>query len=234
MAHKNKNYDYRALKKALSKYFKFSFRTPVKKDFTPQQKAAITRKYEKIYPYIDGNFNPNKDEVSFLKYPTGSKLPGVDGIRTDTGLFYKWPQAQLKKSRIQKNRWLVVINPKIKRGAKIMQKRRDVFFPFPPSVINDIDKIRYYVELLVDKYRPHDIMWAIKEKRERVIYDPQLFDLYFSNAFLHESDEDILESDEYNEMDTVERGDIWKRKKMRKKHEEMPDYYIGVFFVYYL
>jgi hypothetical protein len=233
---KNKsNFDYRAIKKALSKYFKFSFKTPHKsKDFTPQQKAAITRKYLKVLPYIDGNFNANKDEVTFLKYPKGQKLAGVDGVRTDTGLFYKWPQAELKKSKLQKNKWLVVVNPKIQRGAKLMQKRRDVYFPFPPSVLHDIRRIREYVEKLKEKYRPHDIMWAIKEKRERVIYDPELFDLYFSNAFLKESDDEILDSDEYAEMDTVERGDIWKRRKMRKKHEDTPDYYIGVFFVYYL
>lgn len=229
------DYNYRELKKALSKYFKFSFKTPhYTKDFTPQQKAAITRKYHKIFPYIDGNFKPLNDEVTFLKYPKGKKLAGVDGVRTDTGLFYKWPQAQLKKSRLEKNKWLVVVNPKVQRGAKLMQKRRDVYFPFPPSVISDINRIRAYVEMLKNKYRPHDIMWAIKEKRERVIYDPELFDLYFSNAFLQESYEEILQSDEYAEMDTVERGDIWKRRKLRKKHEDTPDYYIGVFFIYYL
>lgn len=231
----NTNFNYRAIKKALARYFKFTFKTPHKsRDFTPQQKASITRKYLKILPYVDGNLNPLTDEVTFLKYPRGHKLPGVDGIRTDTGLFYKWPQAELKKSKLQKNRWLVVVNPKIQRGAKIMQKRRDVFFPFPPSVMYDIRKLRVYVEKLKEKYRPHDIMWAVKDKRERVIYNPDLFDLYFSNAFLEESDSEILESDEYADMDTVERGDIWKRRKMRRKHSEMPEYYIGVFFVYYL
>ncbi len=226
--------DYRAIKKALSKYFEFSFKTPRgKKDFTPQQKSAISRKYRKIFPYIDGNFKPNTDEITFLKYPKDSKLPHVDGVRTDTGIFYKWPKAEVKRSRLEK-KWLVVINPTIKKGAVMIQKRRDIFFPFPDSVITDINRVKKYVAQLVEKYKPHDIMWAIKEKRERVQYDPELFDLYFSQSFLEETDEEILESDEYNELDSVEKGDIWKRRKMRQKHEDMPDYYIGVFFVYYL
>ena len=234
MAKKKKSYDYRALKKALAPYFKFTFKTPPKKDFTPQQKAAITRKYLKIAPYIDGNFKPLSDEVSFLKYPKGSKLRGVDGIKTDAGIFYKWPKAELKKSKIEKNKWLVVVNPKIPKGAKMVQKRRDVYFPFPPSVMQSITAIRSYVEKLKDKYHPHDIAWAIQDKRERVRYDPDLFDLYFSNSFLSGSDEDVLESEDYQELDSVERGDIWKRRKMRQKHTDTPDYYIGVFFIYYL
>lgn len=234
MTRKSTNYNYRALKKALSKYFKFSFKTPVKKDFTPQQKSAITRKYLKIAPYIDGNFNPLIEEISFLKYPKGGKLPHVDGIRTDVGLFYKWPQAELKKSKLEKNKWLVVVNPKIPRGAKMIQKRRDVFFPFPNSVMDDINKIRAYVDRLASKYKPHDIAWAIEDKRARVMYEPELFDLYFSSAFLSGSDEEILDSDEYQDLDAVERGDVWKRRKMRHKHENAPDYYIGVFFIYYL
>lgn len=227
-------FNYRLIKKYLSKYFHFSFRAKPNKDFTPQQKSAITRKYLKIIPYIDNNFNPNTEEVTFLKYPKGSRLPGVDGVRVDTGLFYKWPQAKLARSKKEKNKWLVVVNPKIKRGQQLIQKRRDVFFPFPKSIRDDILKIKRYVDVLVEKYRPHSIMWSALDKRERVMYDPELFDLYFSNAFVNESEKEVEDELDEEGLDFIERTDVWKRRKMRKKHEDMPDYYNGVFFVYFL
>lgn len=232
-------YNYRQLYKELRKYFEFSFKLPQhKKDFSPQQKSAITRKYTKIYPYIDGNFKPDLTEITYLKYPKTStgfnRLKGVDGIRTDFGLFYKWPQAQLKKSKIEKNRWLVVVNPKIKKGQRLVQKRRDIFFPFPDSIKGDINRIQSYVERLKEKYHPHDIMWAVHGQRERTRYEPELFDLYFSNSYLKETDEQILNSEDYEDMDSVERSDLWKRRKMRKKVDDDYNFYIGVFFIYYL
>lgn len=217
MKKKKASFDYRAIYKMLKKYFDFSFKIPHhKKDFTSQQKSAITRKYLKVIPYLDSNWAINKEEVTFLKYPKNSKLPGVDGIRTKSGLIYKWPQAKLAKSKIEQNKWLVVVNPKIKKGAQMVQKRRDIFFPFPKSIRDDILKIQRYVDMLVEKYKPHSIMWSAASKRERVSYDPELFNLYFSSAF------DDTPTDKY------------KRDKMRKKHEDMNDYYNGVFFIYFL
>lgn len=234
MSKAQNKYDYKALKKYLAKYFHFSFRAKPGKDFTPQQKAAITRKYLKIFPYIDNNFKPNTDEVTFLKYPKGSKLPGVDGVRTDTGLFYKWPKAVLRKSAKEKNRWLIVVNPKLKRGGKLVQKRRDIFFPFPPRVRHDINLIKKYVDLLIEKYRPHSIMWSTTQQRDRVMYDPELFNLYFSSTFLDETPDELDEDEDFEEMDFIERADVWKRRKMRKKFNEDNEYYNGVFFVYFL
>lgn len=226
---------YRAWFKVLRAYYVFGFGLPhYRKDFTPQQKSSISRRMAKLFPYFDNNFNIDKSEYTFLKYPEGSKLPHIDGVRTDAGIIYKWPQASLKKSRIEKNKWLVVINPTIRRGMKLMQKRRDVFFPFPPSVIKSIDRIQDYVALLMEKYKPHDIMWNTSGKRERVQYDPELFSLYFSNAFLEQTDDELKNDEDFQEMDFIEKTDVYKRRSMRKKHEDTPDYYTGVFFIYYL
>lgn len=180
MKKNQKNFDYRALKKALSKYFKFNFKLHAKKKLTPQQKSAITRKFQKIYPYIDGNFNPNTSDVTFIKYPKGSTLPNIDGVRTDAGVFYKWPQAELIKNKNKKNSYTVVVAPKILKGATLMEKRRDYFYPFPKSIVDSIDKIKVFVEMLKNKYNPHDIMWSTRDLRERQAYLPETFDLYFS------------------------------------------------------
>lgn len=235
MSKKRDVIDYRALKKGLDRYHHFNFSAPRKnKSFKPQQKSALTRMYKKIAPYINSDFSLDSKHITFLRYPEHSTLPHIDGIRTSRGLFYKWPQAKLKKSLIEKHKWLVVVNPKVKKGQTLVQKRRDIFYPFPDRVINDIEKIQKYVDLLVEKYKPHDVMWSILDKRERNRYNPEIFDLYFSNYFLEESEEEILDSEEYEEMDFTEKAEVWKRRKMRHKHSEMPEYYNGVFLVYYL
>lgn len=228
---KKKPIDYRALKKVLNRYYDFTFKSPrTNKDFSPQQKAAITRKWKKIFPYLERDGSIDKDEVSFLRYPEKSKLPHIDGVRTDRGIIYKFPQAQLKKTRDGKT--VVVVNPKIKKGLTMVQKRRDIFFPFPPSVQTDIRKIEKWVDKLKEKYGPHDIMWGYSGKRERTRYDPELFNMYFAAETFW--DEDYEKSDEFSELDFVEKVDVWKTRKFRRKHEETPNFYNGVFFVYYL
>lgn len=228
---KKKPVDYRALKKVLNRYYDFTFKTPRSgKDFTPQQKSAISRKWKKIVPYIQGDGSIDKDEVSFLRYPEHSKLPHIDGVRTDRGIIYKFPQAELKKTRDGKT--VVVVNPKIKKGLTMVQKRRDIFFPFPPSVQKDIRKIEKWVDQLKEKYGPHDIMWGYSGKRERTRYDPELFNMYFSEENLW--DENYEETEDFENLDFVEKIDVWKTRKFRRKHEETPNFYNGVFFTYYL
>jgi hypothetical protein len=277
-----KQIDYRALKKALSKYFDFSFKLHAKRKVTPQQKSAITRKFQKIYPYIDGNFNPLNDEVTFIKYPKGSTLPNIDGIRTDAGIFYKWPQAELIKNKDKKNSYTVVVAPKILKGATLMEKRRDYFYPFPKSIIDNIDKIKIFVDKLKEKYNPQDIMWSTRDLRERQAYMPETFDLYFSpflstlekpEKFLFDAtyiqakeieaikesekseeseeseeikeptifndidnmtDGEILDNDDYNDLNKHDQAQLWKVRKMRQKHAKKDNYYNGVFLIYYL
>lgn len=241
---KTQSTNYHSLKKALAPYFKFSFKAPPKnKQFKNQQKSAIVRAFNKISEYLNKDFTVKKNEVTFLKYPVKpkvSKLPHVDGVRTSKGLFYKMPFASLKQLRDSK-KWVVVVNPKIKRKKRrfvedefvdydvLVQKRRDIFFPIPEKYLTDINKIKHYVHQLREKYRPHDIMWSYSGKRERVRYEPELFDMYFSNIDLIDE-----KSNEFSELDIVEKTDVWKTKKFKKKYNETPNYYNGVFFVYYL
>jgi hypothetical protein len=223
---KAQSIDYRALKKSLSLYFHFTFRAPAKnKDFKPQQKSALIRAFNKIAEYINDDFKVKKDKYTFLKYPTKprkSLLRGVDGVRVHTGLFYKHAKASIKKLKFPKGKYVVVVNPTVthivsKSGIEYpveMQKRRDLFFPIPKKYLTDINKIKAYVDSLREKYGPHEIMWSYAGTRERVRYDPALFDLYFSDS-----------GDESFE---------YKGKKFRETLEKNPNFYNGVFFIYYL
>lgn len=254
--------DYRALYKALRKYFVFSFPLPRgKKGFTPQQKSAITRKYEKIRPYIKADFTPDLENISFLKFPEHSTLPHVDGVRTDVGLFYKYPQAELKLSKIEKNKWLVVVNPKIRKGAQMIQKRRDVFIPFPKSVLHDPNKIADFVNKIRVKYRPHGIQWGLEHSTSRSLFDIEKLNLYISggedNDFdfirqlaeraerqyknLHSSDDKkreavkkkIIKSDWYLFLDDLQRSDFWAAINYLKSARR-EGVYNGIFLIYYL
>lgn len=238
MAKKKVQYNYRQIFKALRKFFDFSFKIPhYKKDFTPQQKSSITRKYKKLLPYLTNQLTIDTDEVTYLKYPQRSnKLKNIDGIRLDHGMIYKWPQARLIKSPLEFNTYFVEINPKKRYDKKrltMRQKFRDVFIPFPAQILNDLNKIRAFVRYVAEKFHPHEVMWSIKDKRERDKYDPDVFDLYFSNEFLEGDDYDVEENADYQALDFVDRAWVWKRRNMRHKYDRMPNYYNGVFITKY-
>lgn len=239
--------DYRTLKKALNSYHKFSFKTPRKgKDFTPAQKSAITQQFNKLKPYL------NNDTVTWLDYPKGSKLPGVDGARTNKGMFFKYPGASVKYSKKDK-KYHIIVAPKAKRGAQLVQKRRDVLYIFPPSVIGNPERIIDYVAALVEKYSPHDIRWSIAGKRESQRYDKKVFFFYFSVFNLadqngNELDDDELTDDEVDELDATTKAMIYKKRKRLEKmgfaddrwqrrnliEDQDANYYNGVYLVYYI
>lgn len=177
--------DYRALKKVLNQFFTFSFPMPKKgKDFTAQQKSAITRKWEKVAPYLNDKNKIDLTQYSFLKYPeiregVFSRLSNVDGIRTDAGLIYKWPKTTVKESSREKGKFLVVIDPTVKdKYGREQQKRRDVFFPFPEKIKRNINLIQQYVDKLREKYRPQFIQWSYENTRSRIIFDIEKLNLY--------------------------------------------------------
>lgn len=78
--------DYREIKKRLNRYHKFTFRMPRKgKDFTPQQKAAITRAWESYGGFING---VNKNKKAFINASAAQRknLQG-DFYTTNRGVF---------------------------------------------------------------------------------------------------------------------------------------------------
>lgn len=160
----SKPLNYRKMKMILNKYHKFSFNMPRKgRDFKPSQKSAITRLYNK---YIDLIKAVEKDKMTFLKFPKNSKLPGIDGIRSNKGVFYKYPGAEIHKV---KNKYVLVMKYK---------KLREVFLPFPENIVFDVDAIRVWSDLIIPKLDPDYIMWSVNGFRGIQQYDPDVFEFY--------------------------------------------------------
>lgn len=133
------------------------------KDFTPQQKSAITRKYNEYKDLIKA---VDKGEMTFLKYKKYSKLKDVDGIRTSKGVFYKYPGAEIHKV---KNKPVVVIKYK---------KLREVFIPFPENIVFDVEAIRIFADIIVPLLKPDYVMWSVNGFRGIQKYDPDIFEFY--------------------------------------------------------
>lgn len=258
------NNEYRRIYKGLRAFFDFSFKLPYyTKEFTPQQKSAITRKYLRVAPYIDNDFKVNVAEVTFLKYPKGSKLPGVDGVRTNKGLIYKWPKAQVKKSKVEKNKWRVIVRPKVRKGAMLMEKRVDIFIPFPKKILHDVNAISDFVRDIKEKYAPVGIQWGYEGTQRRHVFDIEKLELYIStepedNVFSHTrklveyvvkkyrnimstnelkrkaSQENFINSETYQLLDEPERHDFWAGLNYYRSARRDDFTYNGIFLVYYL
>lgn len=163
---------YRELKKILNAYHKFSFNMPRKgKDFTPQQKASITRTFNKYKDLINSN---RRDNNTFIPFPKGDRLRDVDGVRTNKGLFYKVPHATLTKTRTKTGR--------VKHLVKVeFKKVRELFLPFPDFIKIDLELIKDWVDAKAQKLKPDYIMWSVNGHRATSRYDPDLFNLYITS-----------------------------------------------------
>lgn len=240
MTKRKKSIDYRAAKKVLNQYFHFTFKTPRKgKDFTASEKRIIRRKLEKLSGLIDKSGNLEKG-LSFIPYPKNNnhryktdRLPGVDAIRTNKGLFYKLPGA--KAVRDKKGKYKIVVK---------VGQRKDIFFPFPPSVAGSIERIKDYVEQLKKNYNPEVIRWSTTGRRESNLYAPQLFDGYLTTDYISDDDqenildnidalESFIDSPEFAELEQREQFAEYRKLSMWRKMVDQPTFYNGVFFTWF-
>jgi hypothetical protein len=258
------NNEYRRIYKGLRAFFDFSFKLPHHtKEFTKQQKSAITRKYMRVAPYIDNNFKVKTEEVTFLKYPKRSRLPGVDGVRTNKGIIYKWPKAQVKKSKVEKNQWRVIVRPKVRKGAMLMEKRVDIFIPFPKKILHDIKAIEIFVRQIKEKYAPVGIQWGYEGTQRRHVFDIEKLELYIStedvdNQFSQMRElveyvvkkyklllspdaekrkkaiQKFINSETYQLLDASQRQDFWAALNYYRSARRDDFTYNGIFLVYYL
>lgn len=160
--------DYRSLKEYLNPYVKFSFKMPRRgKDFTPAQKAAITRQFKKYGKIIRAH---KLGEASFLK-KTKEKIPGT--LKTNKGVFFNYPNAKPVKNKKMK---ITLIETKF-------GKRRELYAAFPRHIINDLDKIDKFVNSLIAKYRPDYVRWATPNQQTSHVYDPSIYKLYAARTF---------------------------------------------------
>lgn len=169
--------DYRAIKKFLNKFHNFSFKMPRKgKDFTPQQKSALTKQLNKLNSVTK---SVAKDTAGFLPLSKSElkKLPeNFDFIeKTNKGVFTKFSNPQKVKTKNKKE----PIQVKTKIGV-----REERFFPFP-SDLNTMNKIQKYVNNLIKKYAPNYVRWSVKGYRGGELFSPETFNNYaveFGNA----------------------------------------------------
>lgn len=145
---------------------------PKGRDFTPQQKAAITRQYNKLGELARTNA---KDKNTFIRYKksTGKqyKLRNIEGVRTNQGIFYKYPGAKIAKVE---GKTSIKIN---------YRKMREIFLRFPADIQNNIDLIEIFIEGMLRKYKPDYILWSVNGYQGRVRYAPELFFNYANELF---------------------------------------------------
>ena len=142
------------------------------RDFTPQQKAALTRKANQLGDVIK---SVRGDRASFVNYPKKSKLPGVDGIRTNKGVFFKFPGAKAVKIKITD------ANGRTRQKYSVatsFKKMRELLIPFPKSILGNMDLIIEFVQDQESIYKPDYIMWSVNGNKARHRYVPEVFTLY--------------------------------------------------------
>ena len=171
MAKKSK-IDYRAAKIFLNKFTSFGFRTPRKgKDFTPAQKAVITKKLNELKPAIKATA---KETAGFLRL-TKKQLKEVPEnfdylAKTNNGIFTKFANPE---KTISKKEGLIV---KSKIGV-----RTEKFYPFPLELIS-MPLIQDYVEKLIKKYKPDYVRWSVKGYKGGELFSTETFSMY-AHAF---------------------------------------------------
>lgn len=158
--------DYNNLRARLQPYTSFSFRKRKNENYTPAQKSAMTRMYNRL---IDTIREYENNRYSFI--PTKKRLrKEIDGIRTKKGIFYKFPGARLKKLTVNGRKQYVVVTK--------FKQRRDILFVFPAKIAFNLEAIMDYVDKLVKKWHPDYIMWSRFGMRAGGTYTPLDFYLY--------------------------------------------------------
>lgn len=177
--------DYRQLKKQLNKYHRFSFGMPPKgRGFTPQQKSAITRKYNELKTMLKRTMVKNTATfipVNYNKIPK-KKIKELEGVVTNKGIFFKYPNAEIKRDR--KTKRLIV--------TTTFGKRREIFIPFPDEVKYDFDLIVEFVAKMEKRYKPDYIRWSVYGNAASTLYVPEAFYKYA----MEKSDREIEVEDE--------------------------------------
>ena len=167
---KKSAFDYRAAKKVLNRYHRFSFPMPRKgKDFSPQQKSAITRKFRALQPLILQVVNERASFVPGLRV-----TEDAEGIRTNRGTFIRAPRVTVKKPRKTKKKRPYAVTPIETRFGK----RREIFLPFPSRVKKSQDQIQKFIDYYTRLYRPDYVRWAVKNMLSSHVYDPGQYQLY--------------------------------------------------------
>ena len=164
-------FDYNKMRSKVASYYQFKFRRRKNSNYTPAQKGLIVRTYRRLIESINSYERPEQDSKRYSFIRTKKRMPrGFDGIKTNKGIFYKYPGAKIVRIK-KKGRWVRVIRTQFKM-------RREIFFPFPQKIVHDIEQIIDYVRELTAIYKPDYILWSINGFRGGTPYVPETFFLY--------------------------------------------------------
>lgn len=197
---------YTALKKYLNPYHKFSFNAaPKTGKYTPAQKAAITRAYNKLSDVIESS---KKEKSSFINTQKLKRkdVPPHDGVKTNKGFFFKYPAASLKKT-------IVTTTNKNKKTKKAVYEIfidyskignspfRELYFKFPDDVKTSLESIDNYVEYLKMVWRP----LYVKLSADKRLYATKfnIFEFFSGSgkaAISQSEDEEEMDDDNYDDM----------------------------------
>jgi len=208
--------DYRRAKIMLNKVHNFSFKMPRKgKDFTPQQKSAITRKFNQYADLIKATANEKASFISTKKFKK-SEVENIEGIKTNKGIFFKYPNAEIKKDKNQ-------IIVKTSFG-----KRREIYLPFPKTTAKFMDRITAFVERNSKQYAPDYVRWSVNGYKGSTLFEPEAFNLY-AKDFKLEHGNKYSKTEPYftgvffgfsPEWDEVEEIDNEQNKKAKAKKKK--------------
>lgn len=140
---------------------------PKNKDFTPQQKAAITKQFNKLK---DFNASIAKEKAGFL--PLSKKelknLPeNFDYLeKTNKGIITKFAAPRKVKTKSGD----LIVETKI--GVRVER-----FYPFDPD-LNTMNKIKDHVNKLIKKHKPDYVRWSVKGYRGGEFFSPETFNNY--------------------------------------------------------
>jgi hypothetical protein len=201
--------DYRLIYKMLAPYVAFSFKLPnYRRDFSPQQKSAITRRFIQLNHFFTDD-HLDTDHITFIsneKIPFGKKKivkDNIDAIFTKKGFFYKYPKAKLKFSDTGKTP-LLEIKISAKNRAGNLKTEKNIFVPIREEIRKNPDKLQQFVYEIRKKWNPSTVQWSYRNMKSRVQVDFEKLALYFSGLFGDEPDEYNLEVvSEFEELQDV-------------------------------
>lgn len=205
-------FGYSQLRKYISHYHHFSFPTPRKgKGYTPQQKGAITRKYNQLVDLIK---SVRLEQASFIFVTKKNKktIPWHDGVKTNKGFFFKYPFASVRKIRMypdKKSTYQFVIDYRKIRFSQIMKGTTSdvvmIWRGIPDYIQQSVERISEYCIALRERYGNEVLLNAYGTKYSTRM-DINEF-LSGSGKLALYTKEELEEEEELTDDELVARGD---------------------------
>lgn len=171
-------FGYTQLRKYINSYHHFSFRTPRKgKDYTPQQKSAIRRKYNQLVDLVKAT---RLETASFINTEKLRKkdIPSHDGVKTNKGFFYKYPYSKIKKVSLKRGEpktYMIVTDYRlvkysmVRKGTSSDQVRYTFKIPEYVKTLHSVtveengeytEHVGFfdYTDALIEHYKPDAVM----------------------------------------------------------------------------